>query len=406
MSRLDILRAALFTPTSRGWGLPMLLWDVPGVGKTEAILQLGRETGLYVEVLSPGERQEGAFGVTPVPEIRPFKYPDGKIVDRMILTYPPPEWTDNLLDAQGVPVGIVFVDETNTAPAALRPALMGLIHEKRIGAHFLGRRVRIFGAANPPELSAGGSELPAPVANRMGHLPWLQDNRPDVGEWTSWLLGSGADRHTEVVLGSAASEEARVMENWGSPWAKARAVVAGYIKAVPDALLKVPKLGDGKAGRAWCSPRSWENAARALSSGEVNGLEVGDAEEFVASFVGAGAASELFEYREKVDLPNPLDVMDRVVKWAHDPDRIDRTEVTLNACATLLEDRKLDKRKDRAKVLWGILGEVVGEMADLCIRPMGTLIDSELSQIPEARPVLAKMQPFVKATGLQPRSRR
>lgn len=407
MSRIDILTAALFTPTSRGWGLPIIVWGPPGVAKTDTILHIGKRFGLHVEPLSPGERGEGAFGVTPVPVERAVHVPgqDG-LQKYLVLEYPRPDWTETLLSDASEPAGVVFVDETNTAPRGLQPALLGLIHEKRIGSHYLGKRVRILGAANPPEMSAGGTDLPVPVANRLGHLDWLgTENRPDAIDWCAWLLGSNVDRG-DVEVSDAKKREDEILKAWPKQWAMARALVAGYIRANPDALFNMPKSGDPKATRAWPSPRSWENATRALAGGEVNGLDSDSAEEFVGCFVGQGAASELFEFQDKADLPDPERVLDQKVKFAHDPDRIDRTEVTLNACASFLENRKVERRVERATVLWGILDEVAGDLADLCLRPMATLINSDLSKIPEARPVLARMQPFTHAAGIVPAAAR
>src|SRR5260370_41568839 len=92
------LHILLFTPlSSGGWGLPVLWWGPPGVGKSAVIEELEHRYGLPVETLSPGERGEGAFGVVPVPV-------DG------VLRYPPPDWVTRMADG-----GIVFLDEISVA---------------------------------------------------------------------------------------------------------------------------------------------------------------------------------------------------------------------------------------------------------------------------------------------------
>ena len=97
-----ILHAAMFCPTPEGFfGLPILLWGPPGIGKTGMIRAFARSTGLPYERLSPAERGEGQFGVVPVPG------EDGR------LHYPPPDWSQKF--ERG---GILFVDEINTAPPA------------------------------------------------------------------------------------------------------------------------------------------------------------------------------------------------------------------------------------------------------------------------------------------------
>ena len=138
----NILRAALFTPTGNGeWGLPMLAWSAPGMAKSAKIEDLAASCDLPCEVLSPGERGEGGFGVVPVP-----KYgADGRTPET--LSYPAPDWTERFKEGRG----IVFVDELTTAPPAVQPAMLGLVLRKRIGATVLPPGVRVIAAANPPE---------------------------------------------------------------------------------------------------------------------------------------------------------------------------------------------------------------------------------------------------------------
>ena len=62
-----LLHAILFTPTDDHgkWGIPALFWGEPGAAKTDILEALSAAWGMPSETLSPGERGEGAFGVTP-----------------------------------------------------------------------------------------------------------------------------------------------------------------------------------------------------------------------------------------------------------------------------------------------------------------------------------------------------
>lgn len=386
MGNLDIARAAIFTPADESstgevtWGLPICFWGDPGIGKTWQVSGMADTWAMYLEVLSPGERGEGAFGVTPVPH--------GKV-----LTYPAPDWVVNLEEG-----GILFLDEVNQAPPPLQPALMGVLLARRIGGAKLNGRVRPIAAANPTEKSAGGWDFAPPVANRMGHLDW---DDPSPGGWSDWLLDGAA--HAKPGAMSASSEEERVLRSWADPWARTRGLFAGFVKARGELLHKMPEMGKPELHRAWPSPRTWAMAARAHTSAQVNGLSAEDTESFVSAFVGKGAAGELFAYAAKMDLPNPADVLDGRVQFKFEPKRLDRAAAVLGACQALVTPEGAERRKERAVKLWQILGEkalVEGHM-DVVFGPAKALVQSKLHAHKEAYPTLQKMLPLLKAAGIQ-----
>lgn len=384
--KTKILHAALFTPLSDGrWGLPLLLWGPPGIAKTAAVKGIGDAMGVHVEHLTPGERGEGAFGVTPVP----LKNADGSTV----MTYPPPDWVEKFKTEDGQEVGVVFFDEVNTAPPALQPALLGGIQERRIGGHTFGKRVRVLGAANPVGHAAGGWDLAAPVANRLGHLDWPT---PEGEEWADWLMTGG----TAMESADMDAEEARVMEEWPEAFAKAAGQVASFIRRRPDLLHRMPDDGDPAQSRAWPSPRTWEYATRAMASGIVHGLSEVDADELISAFVGVSVAAEFATWKAELDLPSPSEVLDEQVSFDHDPRRLDRTEVVLSACAALLVPKGDERRMKRAEVLWGLLAKIMEDAKDVCVPAMTTLVKNGLQKTPKARPVLAKMHSVVSAAGM------
>lgn len=389
--RTAILKAALFTPITGGrWGLPMLLWGEPGIAKTAIIEELARAMGLPCETLSPGERGEGAFGVVPVPM---------KTATGVVLGYPRPDWTVNV-----DPAGLVFVDEMTTAPPALQPPLMGLLLARRIGGFTFGPRVRVFGAANPPELAAGGFDLAAPVANRLGHLDW---GAPTVDEHAAFMMrgetGNGGVKLADPRI--ALDEEERVMKSWPEPWARARGLEVSFLKARPNVKNMCPPAGDPKGSRGWPSDRSWEAATRALAAAEVHGLNDVDKEVFVASFVGEGPASEMFAFAEANDLPDPARVLDGKEKFVHTSARLDRTAALLYGCASLVTPTNATKRKERVEVLWGMLGDMASQNADLDIlAPCAqALTKAGLHDRAVANKSLAKLYPIIQAAGVTER---
>jgi MoxR-like ATPase len=365
------------------WGLPLILWGAPGTAKSATIVELARLYGLPCEVLTPGERGEGAFGVTPVPEQLPG--------NGTVLRYPPPEWIENLRAEDGEERGIVFVDETNSAPPALQPALLGLIQERRIGGHQLGPRVRVLGAANPVSQSAGGWDLAAPVANRCGHVDWPA---PSAEEWGAWLTGQAG---AQEAGRDATVEEEMVLASWPEAWALAAGTVAAFLKTRSELLHKMPADGSPEQGRAWPSPRTWEYAARALASARVHKLGEEDESELVASFIGVAAAGELFTWILEADLPDPAALLDGAVTFAPDPRRLDRTEAVLSACAALVTPGKADKRQARASSLWTLCTLVAGQAKDAVIPAAIALCRAGLQGVKEAKPVLAALHDVISA---------
>lgn len=384
-----LLHAALFTPLHGGrWGLPLMLWGPPGIAKTAIIKLVARMFSLHCEHLSPGMQGEGAFGVTPVPS---------QNGSGMVLDYPPPAWVRNMRvptkDGEYEEAGIVFLDETNTAPPALQPALLGAIQERRIGGHEFGPRVRVLGAANPVGHAAGGWDLAAPVANRLGHVDWPA---PDASEWGAWLLG-GQD---EVEPRDALTEEARVLKAWPHAFAKASGLASAFVRKRPELLHRMPADGDPAQSRAWPSPRSWEHATRARASAEVHGLSDVDAEELVTAFVGTGAAGEWAVWIDEADLPEPADVLDGRAAWKHDPQRLDRTAAVLDACAALVVPAKAERRAPRADALWGLMAEVMQDAKDVAVPAMTALVRAGLQRSKAATPVMARMHSVVAAAGM------
>lgn len=397
-----ILHCAFFTPISRNrWGLPLLLWGPPGVGKTAVINSLGKRFGLPVEVLSPGERGEGAFGVVPVPTAGPVsrsKAKEASEEDSLRLSYPAPDWTDKVNRG-----GIVFVDEMTCAPPALQPPLLGLIQERRIGSHTLGPRVRVLGAANPPEQAAGGWDLAPPVANRLGHITW---GAPEVDAWSDWLLGGGGDEEVEAI--DSLKEEARVSAHWEVAFARAKGLASAFLKRRPELLMKQPQSGDPNASKAWPSPRSWENAVRSMAAGEVHELNGEDFDDLVGAFVGTGVASELAEFRAQTDLPDPEDVLEERTPFKHDPKRLDRTFAVLQSCAALISPTTAKRRLERGAVYWKLLGACMKGGEDLVVPAIRIMTKAELVMpLKEvANPVLEKILPMLRECGIRPEVKR
>lgn len=385
MEMKRLIKVAWFTPGYNGrWGLPIAFRASPGMSKTAQIREIAAECGLPCEILSPGERGEGAFGVVPVP-------------DEGVLTYPPPEWIQKFYpQAKGktaTPRGVVFVDELTTAPPALQPPLLGLFLEGRIGGTELPSGVRCIAAYNDVDEAAAGYDLPPPLANRMGHIPF---DPGGTEEWTDWLVGANGSHFKQTVDSEA--EEARVLSAWPDAFALAKGKAIAFLRTRPALLHKMPPPHDPAASKAWPSRRTWEFAVRALASCAIHGAEEDVETQLIAAFVGDAIAGELYTYLRDEDLPDPAEILDGNIEFTHDKKRLDRSFAILAACTALVVPENAKKRDARGKHLWEIITKIAKDGAkDVVFGAAQRLARTGHLRHVEARPALAMLQGVMEA---------
>lgn len=327
----SILKAALFTPTSRGWGLPMLLEGRMGIGKSSRVRALASRYGLPCITVSPALAGEGAFGAVPVPNA------DGH------LDAPPPYWMRGMLgNNPTLPAAVVLVDEIGSAAEHLQPPLLSILVEGMVGGgHMLPRQVRCLGATNPERLSVNGGRLAPNVTCRFGWLNADIEDKALAGELLGNFLTTTASG-TEERVTPYVEEEHRVLAAWGKTFASTAGLAKSFFRARPDL---VEAYKDGQ--RSWPNPRSWEWAIRAAASSRIHGLP-GDAElAFVGSFVGEGAANEYLQFAATQDIPDPDAILfgDATINWK-EKGRVDKVYATVGACVSRLAS--LIKEPERA----------------------------------------------------------
>jgi MoxR-like ATPase len=379
-----LLKTVLFTPGIKGWGLPLLIEGDPGTGKTTIIEATSRAFGLHVETVIASLREPADFNGLPIPT---------EVKGKMRVVNAAPGWALAVNEAGR---GVILFDEINTAPPATQAALLRVVLDKVVGDTGLVTTARFLGAMNRTEDATGGWDLAMPLANRFGHWTW---DSPDADAWGDHMLGASAEEDENF---DAEKEEKRVMAAFPTPFAKARGLVAGFVRARPELLLEKPKAGEPAASKAWPSPRTWEMAVRAIAGAEVHGLPEVTTEMLIASFVGTGPASELSTYRRKADLPNPADVLDGKVKFEHSPKRLDRTVAVLSGCAALVTSPSAEKRDARAGALWKLMAPIVADAADVVVPACRAMVKAKLHALQESRPVLLKLQPILQAAGVNP----
>jgi hypothetical protein len=276
--------------------VPVLLWGLPGIGKSSALKALAARRGQHIEIVIGSLREPSDFCGLPV------------VSGDDSVSLAPPGWAKRLAAAGG---GMLVLDELSTAPPAVQKAMLGVVFDRVVGDLALPAGVSVIAAANPAECAADGWELAAPLANRFCHL----DVEAGVEEFCDGLT-LGWDN----LAGQAPSAAERVDPS-PAALAAARAAVAGFIKHRPNLLIAMPDNA-AAAGKAWPSPRTWEMAAAVAARLGPDDTEA--ALVVCTGLVGRGAAVEYFTWLAAADLPDPEAVLDdpAIVAWNGRADRI------------------------------------------------------------------------------------
>lgn len=311
--------------------VPVLLWGSPGTGKTSVVRSLAAAMGWPCETVIASIREPSDFAGLPVVA------GDGSHVD-----FAPPRWARRLAETGH---GVLFLDEISTAPPAVQAALLRVVLERTVGDLALPAGVAVVAAANPPEQSADGWDLSAPLANRFCHLDWTVDARVVAGGF---------------VGGFPAVAAPELPDGWDKSSAAAAAgAVAGFLVARPALACAVPTEAS-RAGRGWPSPRSWEMVTRLLAaaSAATSGGDVVAA--LVTGCVGEGAGLEFLSWYDELDLPDPEVVLADPERFVV-PERPDRVLAALSAVsASVIADLTVE----RWLAGWRVLGRAAAVAPD------------------------------------------
>ncbi|MFC7528423.1 AAA family ATPase [Actinoplanes sp. GCM10030250] len=325
--------------------LPVLLWGEPGIGKTSALNQLADALGLPLTTVIASVHEPSDFAGLPV-------VGDDPAVQGVPMA--PPDWAVRLARTGK---GLLFLDELSTAPPAVQAALLRVVLERRVGALRLPPGIRIVAAANPRASAADGWELSAPLANRFVHLRWAYDHDVVVrglgGTWPRATL----PRLDETRLPDAVSV--------------ARRAVCGLLTTRPALVHQLPN-SETRRGGPWPSPRSWEMTLRLLAFATAAGASRDALSLLVRGTVGDGPGLELLAALDRLDLPDPEDLLADPPS-AVLPDRGDLRQAVLDAVVRAVRNRPDRSRWDAA---WAVLARALDTGApDLVVVPATALAE-------------------------------
>ncbi|CAO0837594.1 AAA family ATPase [Streptomyces microflavus] len=323
--------------------LPVLLWGEPGIGKTAALTQLAASLDLPLTTVIASVHEPSDFSGLPIVGDDPAEQG---------VPMAPPDWAVRLVRAGR---GLLFLDELSTAPPAVQAALLRLVLERRIGALQLPPGVRIVAAANPRSSAADGWELSPPLANRFVHLKWAHDHEVVVrglaGTWP---------RATLPELDPGKLPEAVDF---------ARRAVCGLLSARPTLVHRLPTT-ETRRGGPWPSPRSWDMTLNLIAFATAAGSSRDVLSLLVRGTVGDGPGLELLASLDRMDLPDPEDLLADPAA-ADLPERGDLRQAALDGVVAAVRTRPDKGRWDAA---WALLVRALETGApDLVVVPATTL---------------------------------
>ncbi len=246
---------------------PVFLWGPMGIGKSDTVVQIGRDTNRKVI--------DVRLALWDPVDIRGMPYFDH---DSKTMLWAPPAELPKMGNA------ILFLDELPSAPPAVQAAAYQLILNRRVGMYELPEGVDIVAAGNRNCDKGVTHPMPAPLANRFVHIE-MKAVFDDYNEW--------------AILNKQAAQ------------------VVGYLNYAKSDLFAF----DAKSNsHAFPTPRSWSFVSDFVNDPYI---DEGTLTTLVAGTIGDGAAAKFMAHRKIVHLmPKPIDVLTGVVK------KLDVTEIS------------------------------------------------------------------------------
>ena len=351
------------------WGAPLLLEGPPGIGKTKRVAQAANSVHLPMRTVYLGTRQPEDMAGAPMPDGK------GGITIECILPA--------VRELTTLGYGLLFLDELSCARPATQGAGLSVVQERCVGDTKLPGKVRVIAAANPPEQSAGGWRLAAPMENRLVHFTV---GCPTVDEWIAYILRGKTTELRDIEAG-----ERRITAKWSESWAHVAGLGAGFMKRMVtkgttdekskepiNPLFRFPSNNDRSREHAWQSPRSWETALRcvaachALSDSENDYKLLGT--EFVGGCVGKGLAVSWAEWVAYANLPDPVKMLED--GWKPDKRRLDIAMAAYSSAVAyaLSIPEKVEQRK-YVLLAWKLLNVADADgLSDMALAPAASLM--------------------------------
>lgn len=215
---------------------PILLMGPPGIGKTQIMEQIARESNvLLVSYTITHHTRQSAIGLPYIVEKeyggRPYSVTEYTMSEIVASIY-------DRMDETGLREGILFIDEINCVSETLAPMMLQFLQCKTFGNHRIPGGWIIVTAGNPPEYNKSVREFDIATLDRIKRI----DVEADFAVFKEYAVRT--DIHPAVTA---------------------------YLEARPEHFYRIETTVDGKR---FATPRGWEDLARFLEIYEKLGKTV------------------------------------------------------------------------------------------------------------------------------------
>lgn len=322
------------------FGIPIILWGSPGIGKSKRIKHMMDRAGVRTIILNAAGYQPEDFCGIPVRIHDEFK--------RVCAL-------NQVTEASNCPASCIFFDDIGLAARAVQKALLPVFLERRFGDVVIPNTVRLVGAANEVDDTDGeGNPLLLPLANRSLHR---FEPPMTVEQFVEYRL-SGPSK--DVFDIKDAQDEMR--RRWDKELRRTNADITTFLSRKGDsALQNIPPMGHKDRGHSWPSARTWEYATHLLTASRCLDMPIEEGQELMSYAVGNAASEEWLTFQVALDLPDIKDVLQG--KWAPDAQRLDVTIAVLHALRTAKHDDAT------VTAIWRVLENCVDACLTDLVRP-------------------------------------
>ncbi len=235
--------------------LPTFIWGSPGIGKSSIVKQIAKEKNLeFIDL---------RLSLLDPTDLKGIPFFDNKNNEAV--------WAQpNFLPKEPKSLGILFLDEINTAPPSVQAAAYQLVLDRKVGDYKLPDGWAIVAAGNSESDRGVVYRMPPPLANRFVHL----DMEVNFEDWKSWAYKNSIEPSIIAFL------------NYDSS--------------------KLFNFNPNSNEKSFATPRSWEYVDKILKANINKGSEL----ELLSGAVGKDAAVSFIAFKKVMhQLPNIEDIL-------------------------------------------------------------------------------------------------